>query len=83
MPRYFFHILSAGETIPDEEGMELTNVMAAHQEALASARDLALQQDRNDFGRETRSVQIVDAAGAILHSVPVLGDGKGRFDERE
>jgi hypothetical protein len=77
MPRYFFHILSGGVTVEDEEGMELPDMAAARQEAVASARDLALSADRDGFGKETRSVRIVDAAGTVLGSVPVLGSGQG------
>jgi hypothetical protein len=79
MPRYFFHILSGGETVEDEEGMDLPDMAAARQEAVASARDLALSADKDGFGKETRSVQIIDAAGAVLGSVPVLGSGQGHL----
>jgi hypothetical protein len=44
---------------------------------VASARDLAFSADKDGFGKETRSVQIIDAAGAVLGSVPVLGSGQG------
>jgi hypothetical protein len=77
MPRYFFHILSGGVTVEDDEGIDLPDMAAARQEAVASARDLALSADKDGFGKETRSVQIVDAAGAVLGSVPVLGGGQG------
>jgi hypothetical protein len=77
MPRFFFHILSGGLTVPDDEGMDLPDFMAAQAEAVASARDLALSPDLDGFGQETRNIQIVNAAGAILHIVPVLGDGQG------
>lgn len=78
MPRYFFHILSGGLTVPDDEGMDLADLGAAQQEALASARDLARSADKDGFGKESRSVQIVDAAGTILGAVAVSGDGQGR-----
>jgi hypothetical protein len=78
MARYFFHILSDGVTVPDDEGMDLPNFPAAQAEAAASARDLALSADRDGFGKETRSVQIADAKGAVLDVVPVLGDGLGK-----
>jgi hypothetical protein len=78
MPRYFFHILSNGETVADDEGIDLEDIHAAREEAVASARDLARSADQDGFGRESRSVQIADAAGAILGTVPVLGDGQGR-----
>ena len=78
MPRFYFHILSNGVAIPDDEGIDLPNLLAAQAEGVASARDLSLSADRDGFGKESRIVQIVDAAGAILDTVPVLGDGQGR-----
>ena len=77
MPRFFFHILSGGLTVPDDEGMDLPDFTAAHAEAVASARDLALSADLDGFGQETRNIQFVDASGAVLDIVPVLGDGLG------
>ena len=78
LPKFYFHILSNGVTVPDEEGMDLPDLLAAQAEALASARDLARSADRDGFGKESRSVQIADAAGAVIDSVPVLGDGSGK-----
>jgi hypothetical protein len=78
MPRFYFHILSNGMTVPDDEGIDLPDIMAAHTEAFASARDLALSHDRNGFGKETRSVQIADAAGTVLDTIPVQSDGQGK-----
>ena len=78
MPRYYFHILSNGVTVADDEGMMLSDLLAAQAEAFASARDLARSADRDGFGKETRSVQIADAAGKVLDSVPVLGNGLGK-----
>jgi hypothetical protein len=77
MTRYYFHIISGGEPVPDEEGMDLPSLLAAQAEAIASARDLALSADRDGFGQESRIVQIVDATGRIIDSVPVQGDGHG------
>jgi hypothetical protein len=77
MARYFFHIISGGEPVPDEEGMDLPDFLAAQAEAMASARDLSRSADRDGFGAESRIVQIADAAGTVLDSVPVPGDGQG------
>jgi hypothetical protein len=77
LPRFYFHILSDGLTIPDDEGMELPNLLAAQAEGVASARDLALSADRDGHGKESRSVQIADAAGLVVDTVPVLGNGMG------
>jgi hypothetical protein len=69
MPRFYFHIIANGRTIPDEEGMELPNLLAAQAEAVASERDLFLASGSRV---ESRTVQIVDNAGRILGAAPVL-----------
>jgi hypothetical protein len=69
MSRFYFHIVSDGRTVPDEEGMELPNLLAALAEAMASARDLALACGS---GMQTGTVQIADGAGRIIDTVPVF-----------
>jgi hypothetical protein len=41
MPRYFFHLSFGQRLVPDEEGVELPNRLAARNEALAVVGDLA------------------------------------------
>ena len=69
MARFYFHIVSDGRTVPDEEGMELPNLLAALAEGMASARDLALAWGS---GMKTGTVQIADGAGTILETVAVF-----------
>lgn len=69
MSRFYFHILEGAKVTPDDEGMELSDLLAAQAEALASARDLAMAGSSKD----RRTVQIVDASGAVVDCVPVLG----------
>jgi hypothetical protein len=68
MSRFYFHILDGGKVTPDEEGMELSDLLAAQAEAIASARDLAMA----GTSKQKRMVQIVDASGAVIDSVPVF-----------
>jgi hypothetical protein len=69
MSRFYFHIIADGRTIPDEEGMELPNLLAAQEEAMASARELSLESGSR---MEKRTVQIVDGVGRVLGTVPVF-----------
>ena len=48
MPRFFFHLSFGQRTVPDEEGVELPNRMAARDEALAAVRDLANPEFRGN-----------------------------------
>ena len=47
MPTYFFHLGTPDGLIPDERGMELANLDAVREEALASARAIISEFLRN------------------------------------
>ncbi len=68
MTKFYFHILCGREIVPDDEGMELSGLLAARAEALSSARDIALAGG----SRERRMIQITNASGTVLDSVPVF-----------
>ncbi len=71
MPLYFFHLSNGAESLPDEEGVELAGVEAAHDEALAAARELT-DADNGDRKRWSGwCIDIVDAAGAHLLKVDI------------
>ncbi len=71
MPLYFFHLINGAESLPDEEGIELADVEAAHDEALAAARELT-DADSGDRKRWSGwCIDIVDAAGAHLLKVDI------------
>ena len=67
MSKFYFHIVSDGALVRDEEGMELSGLLAAQLEALASARDLGLSGP----APEQTAILIVDALGLVVDSVPL------------
>lgn len=71
MSRYYFHIRHGGALIADDEGMELKDIHAAHAELLASTEDLALAELRAGRGIGSQIVEIEDAAGRLLDSMPI------------
>ena len=71
MPRYYFHIRDGKSLIRDEEGTELADPEAAHAEALASARDLALDAIRSHNPIDGRSIEIVSEFGDAIETVAV------------
>ncbi len=71
MPRYYFHIRDGKDLIRDEEGTELADPEAAHAEAMASARDLALDEIRSHNRVDGRSIEIVSEFGAMIDTVAV------------
>lgn len=49
MPRYFFHLVSATQTLTDNTGVELVGPTAAHWYAVKLAYRLRYQFDESDF----------------------------------
>ena len=71
MARYYFHQLHPGENlIIDKDGREFTSIEAAQQEALQSIREILAHDALNDRGPRRRSLEITDAEGIVLKSVP-------------
>jgi hypothetical protein len=69
--RYFFNVRDAVGMIPDEEGSDLSGIMAARLEAVDSARDFAMDDLRCGNPVQARSIEITDQDGAILETVLV------------
>jgi hypothetical protein len=67
MPLYFFHLSFGDRTVPDDEGVELSNRSAAREEALAVIRDLADPDVAGDPRRwASWFLQVADEAGPFL-----------------
>jgi hypothetical protein len=71
MPRYFFHIRDGWEVIPDEEGMDLSNLRSAEVEGYASADDLASAALAAGRGTSAYAVEIADGAGTVLSRIEI------------
>lgn len=71
MSRFFFHIIDAGGIIPDEEGTECPNLLAAQAEAKSSARDLARQAIRRGASPSSICVEIHDQRGKVVSALTV------------
>lgn len=79
MPVYFFNIRRRGQIIEDEEGVELADLDAARNEAIASVRDLAADELRSESAVDTSDgIDVVDSDGHVLLAVTVaqaIADG--------
>ena len=71
MPLYYFHIRDGDELIRDEEGTELPDPAAAKVEALANARDLAVDEIRSECRVDGRLIEIVSEFGSTIAIIPV------------
>ncbi len=68
MPRYFFHVVAAGEGIADEVGTVLPDVRDAHARAVKFMEEVLPLIDREDDLREWR-IEVADESGAVLITV--------------
>jgi hypothetical protein len=69
--RYFFNIRDQRGLIPDEEGSELSGIVAARCEANASARDFAVDDLRSGNPVHARCIEITDEQGTVLETLAV------------
>ena len=69
MARYYFHVRRDGQLIRDEEGVDLSDISAAKQEALKGARELLA--DAIKTGRRTvpDALVVTDEAGREVDTV--------------
>jgi hypothetical protein len=69
MRRFFFHLRTGDELIPDEEGTDLPNFSAAQREALLGARELLAEAIKNGKQKVPDAFVIVDEAGQALETL--------------
>jgi len=70
MPRYYFHVRDHTRAIIDEEGIELPDLEAAREEAVAAARELMSQSILKGESCDGRVFDIADVQGCVVLSVP-------------
>jgi hypothetical protein len=69
MPCYFFHLSFGQRIVPDEEGVELPNRIAARDEALAVVRDLANPEHRGNPRRwASWFLEVADETGRFFRT---------------
>lgn len=83
MPRFHLHIHDGSGFSRDEEGLDLADLEAARQQALAGIRSLAGEEVRGGLLNLDGRVEIADEAGAILASVRFADAIEVRLPEDE
>lgn len=68
MPNFRFHIVNDID-VPDDEGLDLDNLAAAHLKAIDYARDLASASVRQGRLNLKHRIDVEDDAGQVLVSV--------------
>lgn len=69
--QFFVHIRTGNTRIPDEEGIELHDIVAARAELRASAMDLATAAIRGGAGVDARILELEDEDGNVLETLPI------------
>jgi len=69
MNRYYFHIRDGKILVRDEEGMECRDLIAAKDEALCSARDLALEAFKSHSLQPPATIEIEDEDGNAVNDI--------------
>jgi Domain of unknown function (DUF6894) len=71
MPRFYFHLKNASQSVPDEDGSELPHAEAAYLYAFECAQELwgVLLENGNDPTAYT--LEVVDGDGNLLFVLPL------------
>jgi hypothetical protein len=71
MARFYFHLRSADELAQDDEGLELPDLAAAREQAIASAREIVADAIKAGKTKTLRHFVIADENGREILTVPL------------
>jgi FtsZ-binding cell division protein ZapB len=69
--RCYFHLVSRHDVILDNIGVEVANLESAEAEARQAIRDLRQEDDQTDEEWQGWQLNVTDAAGQLLVSIPL------------
>ena len=69
MPRYYFHLWNGIGSVPDEEGEEIHDLLAARFRAIENIRSILKGDIDEGLIDLTGHIDIADEAGAVLERV--------------
>ncbi len=69
MPRFYLHLCDGGGFVEDEEGVELPDETAARTAALASARDIMMDEVRSGTLDLTSSIKVENEQRVLLFTL--------------
>lgn len=67
--RFYFHVRESADFVPDEEGSELPDIMAARREARISLLELAMQSLRSGSAVNARRIEMAREDGVVLETL--------------
>ena len=69
MARYFFNIRDGADLTRDEEGQELPDAQAAHQEAICASREMLGERLLHGGPLNHRQIEITDETGQVVEVI--------------
>lgn len=69
--RCYFHLVSRHDVIADETGIDVADLEAAEAHARQAIEELRLEGDEADEGWEGWQLNVADARGCVLLSIPL------------
>ncbi|KLK90747.1 hypothetical protein AA309_23855 [Microvirga vignae] len=69
--RCYFHLVNGPETIPDDMGIEVSNLEAAQDFALQAIDDIREEAIQAGASWQGWRLDIVDPSGSVLLSIPL------------
>ena len=69
MGRFYFHLRTDGQLMPDEEGVDLPDLSAAQREAIAAARELLAEAIKDGKPNVPEAFVIADEEGREIDTV--------------
>jgi hypothetical protein len=67
----YFHLVHAHERILDETGIEVSDLEAAHYQALKAIQELREETGTDDIDWRGWHLQVTDKAGNVLLAIPL------------
>jgi Domain of unknown function (DUF6894) len=80
MRRFYFHLRAGDELVPDEEGIDLSDLSAARREAIEAARELLAEAIKDGRAEVPEAFVIADEEGREIDTVPLSGSA-GELEE--
>ena len=71
MARYFFNLRSPDKFIPDTEGQEFANLVAAKEDGLIAVREILSELVKSGRVIDTSALEITDASGTVRATIPL------------
>ena len=67
----YFHLVHTHERILDETGIEVSDLEAAHYQAIKAIQELRLESDADEIDWSGWQLEVTDHTGTVLLSIPL------------